>query len=336
MLMLAVKLIKPFEVRVDDIPPVQPELGEALIKVKAAGICGSDIAAYRGVNPLVSYPRVIGHEIVGEVLECPENDRGIRPGDKVIVEPYLYCGECYPCSIGRTNCCENLKVRGVHVDGGMSELVAHPVDLLYKIEGIESWEEMVMIEPLSIALHGLRRAKVRKDEHVLIFGGGQIGQLALQAAGAMGARPILVEPLESRRKLAIKLGAERAIKPEEVSRLDLKPPVAIEASGAPQALLSAISAVSHAARISMIGWAKGEIPIETASLIRKEIDLLGSRNSVGEFGTAMEMIADGKVNVKPLITEVVSIDKVPDALKRISDEPGRFIKIIVKNHEAQT
>ena len=328
--MLAVKLIKPFEVRVDDIPSAQAELDEALIKMKVAGICGSDIAAYRGANPLLSYPRVIGHEIAGEVLECPQNDRGIKPGDKVIIEPYLYCGRCYPCSIGRTNCCENLKVRGVHVDGGMSELVAHPVELIHKIEGIGSWEEMVMIEPLSIALHGLRRAKVGEGEHVLIFGGGQIGQLAVQAAKAMGAKPILVEPLENRRRLALNLGAELVIKPEEVSKLDLKPPVAIEASGTPQALLSAISAVSNAARISMIGWVKGKIPIETASLIKKEIELLGSRNSAGEFGLAMEMIADGRVNVRPLITEIVNICEAPDILKRISEDPNEFIKVIVK------
>lgn len=328
--MLAVKLIRPFEVIVDDMPPPRPGPEEVLIKVKAAGICGSDIAAYRGVNPLVSYPRVIGHEVVGEVLECPQNDRGIKPGDKVIIEPYLYCGRCYPCSIGRANCCENLKVRGVHVDGGMSELAVHPVKLTHKVGGIEGWEEMVMIEPLSIALHGLRRSRVREGEHVIVFGGGQIGQLVVQAAKAMGARPILVEPLENRRELALKLGAERAIEPGEVPELDLKPPVAIEASGAPQALLSAISAVSHAARISMIGWVKGEIPIETASLIRKEIDLLGSRNSAGEFMLAMEMIAEGRVNVRPLITEVVSIDEAPGALKRASDDPSRFIKVVVK------
>jgi 2-desacetyl-2-hydroxyethyl bacteriochlorophyllide A dehydrogenase len=328
--MRAVRLIRPFEVKLDEIPTPKPSPDEALIRVKAAGICGSDVAAYRGTNPLVSYPRVIGHEIAGEVIECPENDRGIKPGDAVVLEPYVYCGRCYPCSIGRTNCCESLKVRGVHVDGGMSEMVSHPVHLLHKVEGIRSWEEMVMIEPLSIALHGLRRARLQAGEHLLLFGGGQIGQLAVQAARAMGAKPILVEPLENRRELALELGVERAIEPGEVSKLDLKPPVAIEASGSPQALLSAISAVSHAARLVMIGWVKGEIPIETATLIRKEIELLGSRNSAGEFPIASEMIAEGKVKVKPLITEVVDMDGAPEILGKIAEEPGRYVKVIVK------
>lgn len=115
--MKAIKLEKPYEIEEVETAMPQPKAGEALIRVKSAGICGSDIGAYRGTNNLVTYPRIIGHEIAGEVLSIPENEKGIKAGDKVIVDPYLYCGHCYPCSIGRTNCCEDLHVLGVHVDG---------------------------------------------------------------------------------------------------------------------------------------------------------------------------------------------------------------------------
>lgn len=112
--------------------PVRKEQ-EALIKVLSVGICGSDIGAFKGVNPLVSYPRIIGHEIAGVVVEIGENKKNIKPGDWVIVDPYIYCGKCYPCSLGRTNCCEDLKVIGVHIDGGMAELFTHPADMLHKV-----------------------------------------------------------------------------------------------------------------------------------------------------------------------------------------------------------
>jgi len=119
--MKSVYMKKPWDISLLETKPPRPKEGQALIKVKSVGICGSDVGAYRGVNPLISYPRVIGHEIAGEIVEIPENNKGIKTGDHVIVDPYLYCGHCYPCSIGRTNCCTDLKVLGVHVDGGMAE-----------------------------------------------------------------------------------------------------------------------------------------------------------------------------------------------------------------------
>ena len=131
--MKAVYMEKPWNIEISDVQMPKPKEGEALLRVKSAGICGSDIGAFRGTNGLVSYPRIIGHEIAGEVISISENNKnGIKPGDRVIVDPYLYCGHCYPCSIGRTNCCVDLKVLGVHVDGGMAEYFCHPADMLLK------------------------------------------------------------------------------------------------------------------------------------------------------------------------------------------------------------
>ena len=132
--MKAVKLEAPWIVDCTDLPIPEPKDGEALLKIHAAGICGSDIGAFRGTNGLVSYPRVIGHELAGEIISIPEhNPKGLKPGDRVVVDPYLYCGHCYPCTIGRTNCCTDLHVLGVHVDGGMAEYFCHPADMLVPV-----------------------------------------------------------------------------------------------------------------------------------------------------------------------------------------------------------
>lgn len=158
----AVFINKPGEVETRWVDYPHKKENEVLIKVDAAGICGSDIGAFRGTNPLVTYPRIIGHEVTGIVLQegagMPDN---IKEGDRVIVDPYIYCGHCYPCSVGRTNCCENLNVIGVHVDGAMQEVVTHPAHLIHKIPDNVPSEMAPLAEPLTIALHALHRANVK-------------------------------------------------------------------------------------------------------------------------------------------------------------------------------
>lgn len=161
--MKTVLLNKPGEIRIGEAQNPQRSPNEVLIKVRSAGICGSDIGAYKGVNPLVTYPRVIGHEIAGEVIEVPADEVELTPGDRVILEPYVYCGHCYPCSIGHTNCCENLTVRGVHIEGGMAEYVSHPRHLLHKVPDNIPWHLVPMAEPLVISMHAIKQAEDRKS-----------------------------------------------------------------------------------------------------------------------------------------------------------------------------
>ena len=148
--MKAVRIVKPFEVECIDIPEVKPSEGEAreaLLKIYAAGICGSDIGAFRGANNLVSYPRIIGHELAGVIVSIPDgNPKGLKPGDKVVVDPYLHCDHCYPCRIGRTNCCTSLRTLGVHVDGGMREYFCHPAHMLVKMPEGMTFEQAAMAE----------------------------------------------------------------------------------------------------------------------------------------------------------------------------------------------
>ena len=197
--MKAVYMEKPWNIEISDVQMPKPKEGEALLRVKSAGICGSDIGAFRGTNGLVSYPRIIGHEIAGEVISIPENNKnGIKPGDRVIVDPYLYCGHCYPCSIGRTNCCVDLKVLGVHVDGGMAEYFCHPADMLLKVPDDMPWDIIPLAEPLTIALHGIHRLNLKAGEHIAINGAGPIGLLAAMVALHYGAEPIMIDLVKER------------------------------------------------------------------------------------------------------------------------------------------
>ena len=201
--MKGIKLEEPRNVDCVELEKPVPGPGEALIRIVTAGICGSDIGAFRGTNTLVSYPRIIGHELAGIVEEIPaDNPKGLKPGDKVIVDPYIYCGECYPCSIGRTNCCTSLKVLGVHIDGGMAEYFCHPADMLVKMPEDMDWTDAAMAEPLTISLHGI---------HCAIIGAGPIGLLAGMIAQAYGAHAILLDLVQERLDFAKELGIEYVI-----------------------------------------------------------------------------------------------------------------------------
>jgi len=318
-----------------DIPQTRRGKGEILIKVRSAGICGSDIGAYKGVNPLVTYPRIIGHEIAGEVVEVPDGETGLLPGDRVILEPYVYCGHCYPCSIGHTNCCENLTVRGVHIEGGMAEYVSHPRHLLHKVPDNIPWNIVPLAEPLVIAMHAVKQAETLAGEHVVISGAGQIGLLAAQYAMTIGAIPIVVDPVDERLALSRTLGVVHTINPVSGDALaEIKAitrgrmaEVVIEASGDARAIRGAIDYVAYAGRISLVGWPKGDIALPTALITKKELTVRGSRNSVGQFPESLRLISEGKINVSALLTKSVSIDDTPATVVDIAEHPERYLKV---------
>ena len=210
--MKAIKFAEPWKVDCVDQAMPEPKEGEALIKIHCAAVCGSDIGAFRGTNGLVSYPRVIGHELSGEIVSIPsdpaQNPKGLKVGDRVAVDPYIYCGHCYACSIGRTNCCTSLKVLGVHVDGGMCEYFCHPANLLVKLPEGMSYEMGSLAEPLTIALHGIHRGGLKAGEYVAILGAGPIGLYAGMAAEAYGAHAIIIDIVQERLDFAKQMGVE--------------------------------------------------------------------------------------------------------------------------------
>lgn len=309
--------------------------GEALIRVKAVGICGSDIGAYRGLNPLVTYPRIIGHEIAGEIVEIDENEKGLKAGDRVIADPYLFCGHCYPCSIHRTNCCENLRVLGVHVDGGMKEYMTHPANMLVRAPESMVWEHLPLSEPMTIALHAIHRTKLKAGEHIAVNGAGAIGVLIALCAMAYGAAPIMVDLVEERLAFARSLGVTHTINPTKENMLEAigritngrMAEVVVEASGANAAIRNTLDMVSYAGRIALTGWPKKETPLPTDMITKKELNVLGSRVSVGEFEEALSLMESGKVDAKAILSKVVTLDEIPEALAEQSEHPDRYLKI---------
>lgn len=334
--MKAIKYPEPWKVACVDIPmPVRKE-NEALIQVKSAGICGSDIGAYRGTNPLVSYPRIIGHEVAGEILEIsPDNERGLKVGDKVILDPYLYCGECYPCSIHRTNCCTDLKVLGVHVEGGMAEYVTHPANMLWKLPDDMDWELAPIAEPLTIALHGIHRGGLKEGEHVAIIGAGPIGLLAAMAAIAYKAEPIMIDLVDERLELAKELGVKYTINSSKENTEEKileytngrKAELVMECSGANAAVRASLDYVANAGRITLTGWPKKETPIPTDLITKKEIDIRGARTSANEFEEAIDMIYKKTVDVRRILTCTASMDQAPEMIQAIEKEPGKYMKV---------
>lgn len=335
--MKAVCIEKPGTIYVKQIEARAPKAGEAVIRVRSAGICGSDIGAFRGTNGLVSYPRVIGHEIAGEIVSIPENAKGLKPGDRVVVDPYLYCGHCYPCSIGRTNCCDELHVLGVHVEGGMTEEITHPANMLVKIPDNVPWDIAPIAEPLTISLHGCHRLGLKAGEFIAISGAGTIGLLAALVALAYGAKPILIDMVEERLAFARTLGVERTVNLKTDDLLEKVKEYTdgrlcecvMEASGANSAIRSTLDLVCHAGRIVFTGWPARETSLPTDVITRKEIDIRGARTSAGEFEEALELISGGRVNVRPILTKLVTVDEAPETLRDIAEHPGNYLKVNV-------
>lgn len=337
--MKAIKLAAPWEISCIEMERPVPKEGEALIRILAAGICGSDIGAFRGANKLVTYPRIIGHELVGIVESIPEDNRnGIRVGDRVVVDPYLYCGHCYPCKIHRTNCCEDLKVLGVHVDGGMAEYYCHPADMLIKVPDDLSDVEAAMAEPLTISLHGIHRGGLQAGEYCAIIGAGPIGLAAGLVAEAYGAHAIMLDLVQERLDYAQSLGVEYIInsgKEDAVARIreitgGTMAQQVMECSGANPAIRATLDYVSNAGRVTLTGWPKLETSLPTDMFTKKEIDIRGARTSAGEFPEAMELMRTKRVNMMGLLTGTIPIDEAPETIIDMERNPGKYMKVVVK------
>lgn len=335
-LIKSVKLEAPNQVSIQNVPLPSKKIDEVLIKVESVGICGSDIGAYKGINPLVTYPRILGHEIVGKVLECGNNmPNNIKIGDRVIVDPYIYCGKCYPCSIGRTNCCADLKVIGVHINGGMQEIISHPAHLITKVPDNVSLELLPLAEPLTIALHAIHRTNVKMGEFVTIIGAGAIGLMTALATKLYGATPILIDILDKRLDYAKSIGIPYTINSLKENALEIimkitnkqLSQVVIEASGANESIQNTLKYSSFAGRIALTGWPKKETALPTNIITLKELDIYGSRTSKGEFEEALYLLSSGKFNPDNIVTKIISFDEIPEYIGKISNEPDNYLKV---------
>ena len=330
---------EPGKLEVKDLPMPERHEGTAVIKMEMCGICGSDVTAYRGTNPTMRYPiNGLGHEGVGVITDIGENDKGLKVGDRVALEPYVPCNKCHMCAAGRFNNCVDLHVCGVHKDGMMAEYFEHPVQLLYKLPDDLSWEHAALVEPLTIGLHSATRARVSAGEHVVVFGAGIIGLLASFACINYGATPILVDRLQARLDYAKKLGVPYIFNSQnggveeylkEVTNGKL-PEAMIDCTGAPPILEHMHDYVCHGGRIALVGWPHAPVAINTVRCMQKELDICPSRNSNAKFPEAIRLVHEQKVPTDAIITKLIDLDEVEATIQDMIQNPSDYMKVIVK------
>ncbi|WP_299664991.1 zinc-binding alcohol dehydrogenase family protein [uncultured Polaribacter sp.] len=263
--------------------------GEALLQINKVGICGTDLHAYSGHQAFFTYPRILGHELASEVLEIDENEQGIRAGDKVVVMPYISCGKCVACRNGKTNCCTNISVLGVHGDGGMQEQITVPTNILLPANHLSD-NEMAVVEPLAIGAHAIRRVNIKKGETVAVVGAGPIGIGIMKLAQIAGAKVIAIDMNEERLHYAkekidvdyiVKAGKDAIREISEITNGDLCTAV-FDASGNKYALEACPDYMSHGGRFVMVGLSKGELTYTHPRIHAKEMTLMCSRNATTE------------------------------------------------------
>lgn len=323
----------------------KPELieGNAIVRVEKVGICGSDITAYKGSNPTMKYPiQGLGHEGVGVIVEIGENNKGLKVGDKVALEPYVPDFTCHMCQAKRFNNCMNLRVCGVHKDGMMVDYFLHPVELIYKIPEDMELSEAVLVEPLTISMHGCTRAKVSKGENVVIFGAGTIGVMAAFTCQHYGATPILVDVLDSRLEFAKNTlsisHVFNSTKGDLVEYLmDLTngklPEAMIECTGSPAVISNMHNYVCHGGRIALVGWPKSNVEINQIRLMQKEIDLYPSRNSCAKFPEAIDLIYGKTLPITKVITKTIALYQLEETILDMMEKPENYLKVVINMNE---
>jgi len=338
--MKAICISEPKKCSLVDIPrPATLGDGEVLLKVRQVGFCGSDLTSFRGLNPLVSYPRIPGHE-VGATIEKLGRDvpkKWLR-GQNVLVSPYTSCGKCSACKAGRVNTCRINETLGVQRDGAMTEFVVVPHEKLFSSEKL-SLEEMALVEPLTVGFHAVARGDVSDADTVVVFGCGAIGLGAIAGASARKARVVAVDIDDEKLALAKRCGATDALnsaKEDLHERLQEMtegegPNVMIEAVGLPATFRACVEEVCFAGRVVYIGYAKAPVEYETKFFVMKELDIRGSRNALPEdFEAVVAYLESGVFPTDVVITRKVSLEEASGALTAWDADPSSVTKIHVQ------
>jgi threonine dehydrogenase-like Zn-dependent dehydrogenase len=318
-----------------DMPTVQK--GSALLKIKYCGICGSDLATFTGNQPFATYPRIPGHEFSAEIVEIEENNRGLKAGMIVTANPYFNCGKCYSCERGLVNCCEHNETMGVQRDGAFSEYITMPIERIYDGKGLPA-DTLALIEPFSISYHAVKRGNIQAGDNVLVFGAGAIGLFALIAAKQRKANVYVVDMVDGRLAYAKKLGAAgvlNAAKEDTIAWVrkitrENGMDVCIEAVGSSKTFLNCIDCVAFGGKIVLIGNGKSETTLNQSIIVKKELNIFGSRNSLNDFEPLITMVKSDNVEVKALVSDVMELDKAQDAFDALACRDGSKMKILIK------
>jgi threonine dehydrogenase-like Zn-dependent dehydrogenase len=318
---------------VADVPETETPAGEVLLRVKMVGMCGTDLNTYRGRNSMVTFPRILGHEVAAEVVE----GGSLASGTAVTISPYTSCGLCPSCRRGRVNACQFNETMGVQRDGAMTEYISVPSEKLYPAK--LSIKELCLVEPLTVGFHAAARGRVTAEDTVAVFGCGGVGLGAIASAAFRGAEIIAIDMDDAKLEIARKAGAKHLIhsRSEDLhERLTAitggqGPDVMIEAIGLPQTFRAAVEEVAFTGRVVYIGYAKEPVAYETRLFVQKELDIMGSRNALPEdFREVIRMLEAGRFPVEDAVSAVVPMEDAARLLQEWSDQPARFTKIMIQ------
>ena len=333
------ELVAPKTFEKHEVPIPEPGPGEVRIAVKSVGICGSDIHAYYGKHPFMSFPIVLGHECAGVVEKLGEGVTKVTLGDRVVLRQQQVCGKCRPCREGRYNICESLKVLGCQCTGGSSDFYVAKEELFYKIPDQIGFGEGTMIEPLSVGVHAVKRIGDVKGKKVLVLGAGTIGNLVAQSAKGLGASAVMITDV-SREKLdmAAECGIDYTV---DVSKEDLEAVIkekfgpdgmdaVYECSASPAALNQVLDIAGKGIPIVIVGVFAGMANTNMANVHDREYELIGTLMYIEEdYFEAIRLVDEGKINLKRLISKEYSIEDVSSAYQYIEDNRATAQKLIL-------
>ncbi len=319
-------------IAIEQVPVPEPGSGEVLVRVKATGLCGSDVDGYRGHHPMIRWPIILGHECSGVVAKVGPGVDEWRPGDEIVVEPFFTCKKCPACLREKYNLCLDLKIIGHQIPGSLAEYVLAEARFVHpKPEGL-SFAEAALAEPVSGSLHAVERCKLRLGDFVVIVGCGTIGSLAMQHALNKGAEVLIADPQEFKLEVARRLGVHHTLNPAEENLKErvreltggVGADCVIEAVGLPETLGSTVRLVRRGGTIMLIGWSGNKTdPFDLTSVTLDELTVLGTLGFCWDFPVALKLMAQGKVKVAPIITHRLPLERVEDGIRMLMRrEPG--------------
>jgi threonine dehydrogenase-like Zn-dependent dehydrogenase len=335
------------EIKFGEVPAPRPENDQVLVRVHWASICGTDLHIYLGeFKPRVTYPRILGHEFSGILESVGKDVSHLKEGDKVVVDPIIWCNQCPACLNGNQNACHFLKLIGVDVDGAFSEYVIADSDKVFKVpEGI-SLRDAALTELYSLGVHSTRKAMIEPGDRVVILGAGRLGLSVLEVIKQTGASWVCsVDLLENRLEIAKRLGADLVINSREedpvrkilsvtdglgVDRVIETVGTAVEIGNRTMPVEQAVRMTRHGGRIVVMGMGSQYTPVFWKEFVMKEIQLVGSRVTLGDFPRALSLMAQGRFHPDLLISNEFPLEETGKAFRLLENEPDRYLKLLIK------
>ena len=327
----------PREMAFEERPKPEPGPGEVQVKTRVVALCGSDIHLYDGTHPYRTYPTVFGHEASGWVTQVGDGVTDLSEGDHVVLEPCMWCGECYPCSIGRYNCCSRMRTVGVTEPGALADYYVVPARALHKIPEDLSPQAASLCEPHSVGFHANARGGINDSDQVVVIGAGPIGLAILAGAKQRGAQVAIIDLIDRRLEIARRMGADLTINADKADPVEPirewtggnMASVVVEAVGQPKTIESTIQLVADGGRVVIAGVTEEFASFRGVDITKKELTIYGSRNNLGVFKDAVEYVTNNADLAATMITREYPFEDAIEAFETTLAHPEQVCKVVI-------